>query len=63
MSNDKLITAIDNLQDAIYSLKESVERLHTIQSDIFNADTSHDDMQSLKSKLQSLIDTINKKID
>jgi hypothetical protein len=33
-----------------------------IQTDIFNTDSSSDDIASLKNKLQKLIDTIDKKM-
>ena len=50
MENKELIVAIENLT-------ESVGSLNAIQNDIFNQDTSHDDMVSLKGKMQSVIDS------
>jgi len=45
MENKELIVAIENLT-------ESVGSLNAIQNDIFNQDTSHDDMVSLKGKMR-----------
>ncbi len=58
----KLIEAINTLTQSVDKLTEATDRLHTIQNDIFNVDTSHDDIDSLKVRLQNLIDVINKKL-
>ena len=55
MSEKQLIAAIDDLKGAIYSLKESVDKLHTIEVDKFKTDTSHDMMSRLNGSLQELI--------
>ena len=64
MSNElsELKESIDTLNESVNSLVASVDRLHAIQHDIFNTDTSHDDIVSLKNKMQLLIDTINMKM-
>ena len=41
--------------EAIESLKGSIDRLTAIQTDIFNVDTSNDDMTSLKGRMSDLI--------
>ena len=51
---------IQELKNSIDTLNESVTNLVTIQQDILNCDSSHDDITSLKGKLQSLIDAIEK---
>lgn len=43
------------LIDAIESLKESVDKLTAIQTDIFNTDSSTDDTTSLKNRMSELI--------
>jgi hypothetical protein len=58
----ELIEAIDSLKSAVQKLTESTDRLYTIQNDIFNVDTSHDDIVSLKGRLKELIDVINQKL-
>lgn len=57
MSEKKLISAIEDLQGSIYNLKDSVDKLHAIQKDIFNSDP-HDMMQTLNGSLQELIKTL-----
>lgn len=58
----ELIEAIDSLKSAVEKLTESTDRLYAIQNDIFNVDSSHDDIVSLKGRLKELIDVINKKM-
>lgn len=48
MDNQELI-------EAIKTLNESVASLNAIQTDIFNVDTSHDDMVSLKNRMSELM--------
>jgi hypothetical protein len=55
MSEKQLITAITDLQTAVYSLKESIDKLHTIEMDKFKTDNSFDMMQTLNGSLQELI--------
>jgi hypothetical protein len=50
MNEEKLIDAMDEL-------KASVNELTAIQQDIFKQDASHDDIVSLKGKMQSLIES------
>lgn len=50
MNDEKLI-------DAINDLRESINELTAIQQDIFKQDTSHDDIVSLKGKMQSVIES------
>lgn len=47
----------NELIGSIKDLKNSVDSLTAIQTDIFNTDTSNDDIMSLKNKMQSLIDS------
>ncbi|MBK7883919.1 MAG: hypothetical protein IPJ81_09005 [Chitinophagaceae bacterium] len=55
MAEEKLIEAIVTLTDSINNLTESVEKLHTIETDKFNTDNSFDMMQTLNGSLQELI--------
>lgn len=58
----QLIEAINTLKVSVDKLTEATEKLHTIQTDIFNVDTSHDDIVSLKNRLKELIDVIKQKL-
>jgi chaperonin cofactor prefoldin len=59
---EDLKNSILTFSNSVDDLKESVDKLTAIQNDIFNVDTSHDDIVSLKGKMQLFIDTINNKM-
>lgn len=58
----ELTAAINSLRDSIESLEVGINQLTSIQTDIFNTDSSTDDITSLKGKIQRLIDTIERKL-
>ena len=58
----KLIEAINSLKTSVDSLTEATLKLHTIQTDIFNVDTSHDTMTNLAGRIVELTKAIEDKL-
>ena len=61
MNEKELSEAILGLMDSIDSLKESIDKLHTIETDQFNTDNSFDMMQTLNGSLQELIKELERR--
>jgi hypothetical protein len=58
----ELIEAINSLKTSVDNLTEATSKLHTIQTDIFNVDTSHDTMTNLAGRIVELTKAIEDKL-